>query len=149
MDIIDRNRRSRLMGRIRGKDTKPELIVRRLAHSLGYRFRLHRVGLPGRPDLVFPRYRTVVFVHGCFWHRHPGCPCAAVPKTRPEFWAAKFVSNVARDARNQAELRKLGWSVVVLWECEVEKPHFVAKQLHRALRAPVSSRNLAKKSGSW
>src|SRR6185312_2203650 len=107
MDIMDSTERSRLMARIKGKNTKPEMRVRSLAHAMGYRFRIHRKDLPGRPDLVFPKFRTAVFVHGCFWHRHPRCLLATTPKTRRAFWAAKFAGNIQRDARNQADLRRL------------------------------------------
>lgn len=108
------------MGRVRGKDTRPEMIVRRLAHAMGMRFRLHRADLPGKPDLVFPKYRAVVFVHGCFWHRHPGCRKASTPKSNTEFWQEKFERNVERDKRNSVELEKAGWRVVVIWECETK-----------------------------
>ena len=108
------------MARVRGKDTAPELRVRRIAHRMGLRFRLHRRDLPGTPDLVFPKHRLAVFVHGCFWHRHPGCGRASTPSTRPEFWQAKFDGNVERDRRRQAELIALGWTVLVLWECELK-----------------------------
>lgn len=118
MDIIEPGQRSALMSRIRGKDTQPELAVRRLAHSMGYRFRLHRRDLPGRPDLVFPRLRKVVFVHGCFWHQHPGCRYAYQPKSRVEFWKAKFAANVKRDQLVLAALNDLGWDALVVWECE-------------------------------
>ena len=106
------------MRRVKGKNTSPELAVRQKAHALGYRFRLYRRGLPGSPDLVFPRLHKAIFVHGCFWHRHPGCKMASIPKTRAQFWQAKFDANVERDARKEAELRKLGWDVLVIWECE-------------------------------
>jgi DNA mismatch endonuclease (patch repair protein) len=124
------------MSRIRGKDTKPELVVRRLAHALGYRYRLHRKDLPGRPDLVFPGRRKVVFVHGCFWHRHPGCRKASTPSTRREFWETKFAQNVERDARKEAELRAAGWEVLVIWECETRDSAAVAKRLREFLGPP-------------
>jgi DNA mismatch endonuclease (patch repair protein) len=111
--------RSALMARIRGKNTRPELIVRRTAHALGFRFRLHRRDLPGSPDLVFTRLRKAIFVHGCFWHRHTGCPKASTPKSRAEFWASKFAANVQRDVRSVAALEELGWEVCILWECEI------------------------------
>ncbi|MGZ8286876.1 MAG: very short patch repair endonuclease [Allosphingosinicella sp.] len=114
--ILDQSRRR--MARVRQRDTAPELTVRRLAHQLGYRFRLHRRSLPGSPDLVFPRLRKIIFVHGCFWHRHPGCRRATLPKTRPAFWENKFRENVSRDARNEALLRAAGWDVTTVWECE-------------------------------
>jgi len=101
-------------------DTKPEMVLRRALHAMGYRYRLHRRGLPGTPDLVFPGLRKVIFVHGCFWHRHLGCAKATTPKTRREFWEEKFAANVARDARVQAELAATGWAVMVVWECETK-----------------------------
>lgn len=107
------------MSRIRGKDTGPELALRRVLHRLGLRYRLHGAGLPGKPDLVFPRYRTVVFVHGCFWHRHPECNIATTPKSNTLSWAEKFDKNVARDKRVSAALVTMGWKVIVAWECEV------------------------------
>ena len=106
------------MARIRGRDTVPEIIVRRIAHGLGFRFRLYRKDLPGCPDLVFPRYRSVVFVHGCFWHRHEDCRYAYEPKTRVGFWSEKFDRNVVRDRHDADALRALGWRVLVIWECE-------------------------------
>ena len=114
---VDRAR-SALMGRVPGKNTKPELVVRREAHALGYRFRLHRKDLPGTPDLVFPRLRKALFVHGCFWHRHEGCSRTTTPKTRAAYWQEKFERNVQRDRRNVAMLEALGWKVLVIWECE-------------------------------
>ncbi len=110
--------RSRIMAAIRGKDTKPELLVRRLAHALGYRYRIHVRKLPGTPDLVFGPRKLAVFVHGCFWHRHEGCCRATLPGTRTAFWREKFERNVARDHRNQADLEARGWRVEVIWECE-------------------------------
>ena len=107
------------MARFRGRDTKPEMIVRRSLHLHGRRFRLHRKDLPGTPDIVLPRDRTAIFVHGCFWHFHDGCSVAKVPKTRSDFWQHKFATNRARDVRVSAELQALGWTVVTLWECEI------------------------------
>lgn len=107
------------MAAIRGKDTIPELKVRSLLHHLGYRFRLHRRDLPGTPDVVMPKHKTVIFVHGCFWHRHPGCRYATTPKNRPEFWALKFRVNSERDQRQQEQLKVLGWRVEIVWECEL------------------------------
>lgn len=108
------------MAAITGKNTQPEILVRRLAHSMGYRYRLHAKGLPGRPDVVFPGRRKIIEVRGCFWHRHPGCILAATPGTRPDFWQAKFQATVARDIRNLAALEASGWKVMVIWECEVK-----------------------------
>ena len=109
------------MSRIRGKDTKPELLLRSMLHRLGLRYRLHVSGLPGKPDLVFKKYRTVILVNGCYWHRHPGCKRATTPDTRREFWLAKFRDTVARDRRNKASLIDMGWQVVTVWECELER----------------------------
>lgn len=128
-DTVDREKRSEIMSRVGSRDTKPELVVRHIAHGLGFRFRLHRKDLPGRPDIVFPRYRSVIFVHGCFWHRHPSCKYASSPKTRVEYWEDKFRSNVARDARNETLLRDLGWRVMVIWECETKDREAVAERI--------------------
>lgn len=106
------------MARVRGKHTKPEIAVRKMAHALGYRFRLHRRNLPGTPDLVFPGRRKAIFVHGCFWHRHENCPRCTTPKTRAVFWNDKFAANMARDARNRCALEGAGWTVLTVWECE-------------------------------
>lgn len=121
-DIVDPEKRSRMMSAIRSKDTGPEMLVRRYLHACGLRYKLHLGRLPGKPDLVFPRYHTVLFVHGCFWHRHPGCSFAATPATRPEFWARKFAGNVARDQTNAAALKEMGWQVLTVWECETRDP---------------------------
>ncbi|WP_298434716.1 very short patch repair endonuclease [uncultured Jannaschia sp.] len=110
--------RSALMRRIGPKNTKPEMVVRQTLHRLGYRFRLHAKELPGRPDIVFRPRKKVIFVHGCFWHRHPGCRKSTSPKTRREFWEAKFAANQARDARVQEDLIALGWQCLIIWECE-------------------------------
>lgn len=118
MDIVTRERRSSIMAQIRGRDTKPELAVRRAAHALGYRFRLHRRDLPGSPDMVFPARRKLVFVHGCYWHRHPGCRLAYTPKSNVTFWTAKFDRNVRRDEEAQARLIELGWDALTIWECQ-------------------------------
>lgn len=120
VDIVSTERRSANMSRIRGKDTGPEIAVRSLLHRLGLRFRLHDKRLPGRPDLVLRRHRTVVFVHGCFWHRHLGCPQATTPSSNAEFWARKFSRNVERDQAVTNELQLAGWRVVVIWECELK-----------------------------
>jgi DNA mismatch endonuclease (patch repair protein) len=122
-------RRSANMARISGRDTEPELTVRRLAHSLGYRFRLHRRVLPGTPDLVFPSRHKVIFVNGCFWHRHAGCRFTYTPKTNVEFWRAKFAANVARDRRVLKELDDLGWSALTIWECETANLELLTEKL--------------------
>ena len=128
-DIVDSKRRSKWMAEIRGRDTAPELTVRRIAHRMGLRYRLHRRDLPGRPDLVFPKHRLVVFVHGCFWHRHEGCRYASTPKSRVAFWTEKFAANVQRDARQEVALRTLGWRVFVIWECETKDRATVERKL--------------------
>lgn len=129
MDRLTPEQRSRNMARIKGKDTSPELSVRRMLHTLGYRYRLHRKDLPGTPDIVFPERRKAVLVHGCFWHRHNGCRFAYVPKTRTEFWKRKFDQNVTRDQKARRDLRKLGWKVLVVWECELRKLDRLQKRL--------------------
>jgi len=108
------------MRRVRSTDTTPEMRVRSLLHKLGFRFRLHRSDIPGKPDIVLPKHHAVVFVHGCFWHRHQGCPQATTPASRQEYWLPKFSRTVARDRRNQEELRQKGWNVIVIWECETK-----------------------------
>ncbi|MHC2435338.1 DNA mismatch endonuclease Vsr [Bradyrhizobium sp. USDA 4451] len=126
--------RSALMSRIGPKNSRPEIVVRQVAHRLGYRFRLHRHDLPGTPDIVFPVLKRVVFVHGCFWHRHRNCSRTTTPKTRAGFWAEKFEKNIARDARNIRLLRKEGWHVLTIWECDTFDVDRVAKLLLRFLR---------------
>ena len=122
-----------MMAEIRGRDTAPERAVRRIAHRMGLRFRLHRKDLPGRPDLVFSKHRLAVFVHGCFWHRHRGCRYAYTPKSRVAFWTAKFSANVARDQRQETALRALGWQVLVIWECETRHETAVVHRLAAAI----------------
>lgn len=121
--------RSEIMRSVRRKDTGPELVVRRLLHHLGLRFRLHRKDLPGTPDVVLPRHRTVLFVHGCYWHRHPGCPLSTDPNTNKAFWVAKFAANAERDARKTKELEALGWRVLVVWSCETRDLDRLAAKL--------------------
>ena len=108
------------MAAIKSKNTKPEIAVRKLLHSLGYRFRLHRKDLPGSPDIVLPKYRTAIFVHGCFWHRHENCKYASTPKTRKEFWNKKFTTNIDRDLVIQNKIKNLNWRSIVIWECETK-----------------------------
>lgn len=119
MDTLSPQERSERMGRVRNKDTKPEMRVRRLVHRLGFRYRLHDSRLAGKPDMVFPGRNAVIFVHGCFWHRHRGCPLCRLPKTRLDFWRPKLEENRRRDSRNQRKLRKDGWRLLVVWECEL------------------------------
>ncbi len=132
-DVVDRRTRSRMMAGVRGKDTKPELIVRSHLHRSGLRFRVHAKELPGCPDILLPRWGVALFVHGCFWHHHPGCSRAYVPKTRRRFWKDKFEANVRRDDRDQRALRRVGWRVFIVWECELE-----TTRLNRLTRAIVS-----------
>lgn len=122
MDVVDSQTRSRMMSGIRGKNTKPEICIRRFLHAQGFRFRLHVSNLPGRPDIVLPKYRLCIFVQGCFWHHHIGCHFATIPKTRQEFWLAKFASNLERDERVRVMLLKAGWRVLEIWECGLKSP---------------------------
>jgi len=125
--------RSRIMAAVRGRDTAPELRVRRCLHAMGYRFQLHRRDLPGTPDIVLPRHHTCIFVHGCFWHRHPGCRKTTTPKRNANFWKEKFARNVARDEANGRALTSAGWNVVILWECETEDSERLAEALRSRL----------------
>ena len=135
-DHLTVQERSWNMSRIRGKNTKPEIVVRSLLHRLGFRFRLHRKDLPGNPDIVLPKHQTAVFVHGCFWHRHPGCKYAYNPKSRIEFWQKKFAENVERDARNQQDLKQQKWNVVVVWECELRDLDQLVLRLGKVIKRP-------------
>ena len=134
-DILSKAGRSALMRRIGARDTKPELVVRSLLHRGGLRFRLHARELPGSPDIVLPRHRTVVFVHGCFWHRHAGCRLAYIPKSNLNFWQTKFDGNVRRDRRKADALRKSGWRVVTVWECQTKAPTRLEEKLKRAFKS--------------
>jgi len=120
-DIVSKEARSKMMSGIKGKNTKPEVLVRSMLHKMGFRFRLHRKDLPGKPDIVLPRYRTVIFVHGCFWHRHDNCKFAYEPKSRRDFWETKFKANVQRHFTVENLLVEMGWKVIVIWECEIAK----------------------------
>lgn len=124
-DIVSAEKRSQMMSNIRNKDSVAEKRVRSVLHRAGYRFRLHRKDLPGTPDIVIPKHRLVVFVHGCFWHRHEGCPKSSVPKSNKQFWENKFVENVERDARARGQLENAGWRVIVIWECETKSNDFI------------------------
>ncbi|MHC2355560.1 DNA mismatch endonuclease (patch repair protein) [Sinorhizobium meliloti] len=142
VDTLTPAQRSERMSRIRSRDTKPEILLRKALHRLGFRFRVHGSGLPGKPDIVLAKYKTAIFVHGCFWHRHPGCKIATTPKSNTEFWIEKFSRNVARDERSTAKLGELGWRVLVAWECEVDtypKAEATALQISGVLRhAPAN-----------
>ncbi len=138
VDNLTKEERSAQMSKVRGKNTKPEMAVRSLLHRAGYRYGLHRKDLPGKPDIVMPKYATVIFVHGCFWHRHEGCEKNRTPKTRKKFWEAKFERNIANDKRNTRQLRALGWSVITVWECELKNPEKLLKRLERLLARNIS-----------
>jgi len=147
MDIVNKQTRSRMMSGIRGKDTKPELALRRALHAAGFRYRLHFKGLPGRPDIVLARYHAVVFAHGCYWHRHAGCRFATTPATRTDFWMAKFSKNTKRDLAAQAQLRDMGWRVATVWECALKKPDHV-DQAAAALASWLKSDSMKFEFGS-
>jgi DNA mismatch endonuclease (patch repair protein) len=132
-DVFSTQKRSQIMSRIRGYDTKPELIVRSIVHRMGYRFRLHLEDLPGNPDIVLPRHNKVIFIHGCFWHGHRGCQRSKRPTTNVAFWQEKLDKNIQRDQRQQKELRKLGWKYLVIWQCEMNRPNRIRKKIKRFL----------------
>jgi DNA mismatch endonuclease (patch repair protein) len=129
MDVFTKEKRSQIMSKIKGKDTKPEKVVRSLLHQMGYRFRLHRRDLPGNPDIVLPKYKKVIFVHGCFWHGHENCLRAKRPSTNKKFWNEKLSKNIERDRRNQAALSGLGWDQKIIWQCQVKDIENVEKIL--------------------
>jgi DNA mismatch endonuclease (patch repair protein) len=135
-DKLTKERRSKNIAAIRSKDMKPELVVRSLVHRMGYRFRLHRRDLVGSPDLVLPRHRMVIFVHGCFWHQHPRRACVDnhLPRSNTGYWVEKLARNVERDARNRRKLRRAGWKVVTIWECELRDAERVSLKLDRLLK---------------
>lgn len=135
MDALTPTERSARMSRIKGKNTKPELVVRRLVHRMGYRYRLHGKGLPGHPDMVFSKSRKVIFVHDCFWHRHCGCPLARLPKSRLDFWEPKLTANAARDELTCRRLSDMGWKVLTIWECEVKNELVVMARVEAFLNA--------------
>jgi DNA mismatch endonuclease (patch repair protein) len=134
MDRYTREQRSSAMSKVRSRDTRPELVVRRVLHRHGLRFRLHRRDLPGTPDLVLPKFRTVIQVHGCFWHQHPNCRRAAPPSSNVDFWRQKLERNIARDAEVRAHLEQLGWRVLVIWECETREQPLLLERILRFLR---------------
>jgi len=138
MDTLTKKHRSWNMSRIRGRDTGPEKAVRSMLHVMGYRFRLHRQDLAGRPDIVLSKYRTVILVHGCFWHRHPRCRFAYNPKSNQTFWVRKFAENVARDRKVVRTLRRQGWRVLVVWECQTSDSVRLKTRLERSLSQPAT-----------
>lgn len=140
MDRVSVEKRSANMRAVCGQNTKPELAVRRAAHAMGYRFRLHRRDLPGTPDLVFPIYKIALFVHGCFWHGHPGCRKATIPKSNAEFWRAKLARNIERDSKAKTALLSVGWQVEVIWECEITEAEDIRALLARILPPRIAAR---------
>ncbi len=127
MDIWSKEKRSLVMGKIRSKDTMPEKVLRSALFKAGYRFRIHKAGLPGKPDIVLPKYKTVIFVHGCFWHYHKDCPEGRIPNSNSEFWKNKLARNIERDAKHVKALQDTGWQVLIVWECELKSDSSVAK----------------------
>ena len=138
MDILTKEKRSWNMSRIRGKNTKPELVVRSFLHHGGFRYRIHQSTLPGKPDVVLSKYKTVIFVHGCFWHRHKGCKYAYAPKTRKTFWKHKFIDNVNRFRQVRMQLAKIGWKTLIIWECETDN----IKKLSRIMNTLKQNRGI-------
>ena len=133
MDKLSPKHRSWNMGRIKSVNTSPEIIVRKLLHKMGYRFRLHRRDLPGTPDIVLPKFKTVIEVRGCYWHRHAGCPDATTPKTNTAFWVDKFNKTIERDKRNLKAIKKLGWQVIVVWQCEIKDLNILETKFQTAI----------------
>ena len=131
MDTVSKKKRSEVMSKVRSKNTKPEIIVRKLLYKLGYRFRLHRNDLPGKPDICLPKYKTVIFVHGCFWHGHKGC--ARHPKSNLDYWTPKIKRNAERDHLHKNSLRKLGWKVITVWECDLKSSQKLQNKLSKFL----------------
>ena len=144
-DTLSREKRSQLMSNVRHKDTKPELAVRSALHEMGIQFQFNLTDLPGTPDIVLPEYRTVIFVHGCFWHRHPNCKKTTTPKQNADFWKSKFERNMVRDAQKVRDLEALGWQVLIVWECEASRPESLSDRLHVLLQQAevgLNARNL-------
>jgi DNA mismatch endonuclease (patch repair protein) len=149
MDVVSRHTRSRMMASIRGSNTKPERIVRSLLHSCGFRFRLHRKDLPGRPDIVLPRYGLAILVHGCFWHRHADCRYAYSPRSNRRFWSKRLSDNAKRDERVLSSLHSLGWRTLIVWECHLKGDTTVsalARELARAVRSNVPHAEIPKRA---
>ncbi|MBR5213525.1 MAG: DNA mismatch endonuclease Vsr [Akkermansia sp.] len=135
MDNHTLEQRRRNMSAVKSKNTKPEILVRKVLHAMGYRFRLHVKELPGKPDIVLPKYKTVIFVNGCFWHRHEGCKYASTPTTNIDFWNAKFAENVARDKKKCQEIQEKGWQVIVIWTCEINNTAALGERLKMLLES--------------
>jgi len=136
-DIYDKRKRSDIMSKISGKNTKPEIVIRKIAHSFGFRFSLHRKDLPGKPDLVFPRYKKVIFVNGCFWHGHNKCSRSKLPSTNIQFWTEKIGATKRRDKSNKIKLKKTGWDYLVIWQCEIKKS--TTERLEKKIKTFLSS----------
>lgn len=132
-DVFTPEKRSAIMARIKGQNTKPEILVRKLVHSLGFRFRIHQNTIPGKPDLVLPRHEKIIFVHGCFWHGHVGCSRGDLPSTNIEFWEKKILGNRKRDTRVRAKLNRGGWQVLVIWQCQTKDIESLTRRLKRFL----------------
>jgi DNA mismatch endonuclease, patch repair protein len=133
VDIFDKAKRSWIMSRIKGRDTKPEILVRSIVHKLGFRFRKHKSELPGKPDIVLTKYRKVIFIHGCFWHGHKKCSRSSRPQSNKSFWAAKLDKNIARDKRNKHDLELQGWKVLIIWECETKNMEKIRTKVSKFL----------------
>jgi DNA mismatch endonuclease, patch repair protein len=142
-DKLSPKRRSWNMSRIRSRNTNPEFAVRRALHRMGYRFRLHRKDLPGKPDVVLPKYGIAIFVHGCFWHQHPGCIDCSDPKTHTTYWGPKLLTNVQRDRKHRRSLRRLGWQSIVIWECQTQRADALRRRLARKLNSKIDSANVS------
>ena len=142
MDTVSKEKRSSIMSQVHSINTKPEMLIRSFLHKKGFRFRLHVKTLPGHPDIVLPKYKVVIEVRGCFWHHHRGCKKATIPLSNTTFWIEKFNRNVARDRKNEIMLKKLGWKVIVVWECKIRQPRFLAT-LTAKIKSPNS--NLSEK----
>nr|WP_315415169.1 very short patch repair endonuclease [uncultured Pseudomonas sp.] len=142
-DVVTPEQRSRNMSKIKDKNTKPEMIVRSMCHELGLRYRLHRKDLPGTPDLVFPKRRLCLFVHGCFWHRHPGCKYAYTPKSRLDFWLPKLAKNVERDINAQRALEVSGWRVSIIWECQTKNRDTLRTEIQKMINPEFGSHHIA------
>ncbi|MBW6510435.1 MAG: very short patch repair endonuclease [Desulfuromonadales bacterium] len=141
MDVFSKEQRSRNMSRVGGKNTKPELAVRSVLHQLGYRFRLHRVDLPGKPDITLPKHRKIIFVHGCFWHSHQGCSRSQRPTTNESFWRDKLDKNIARDRSNIRALQQAGWDVLIVWGCETKDTEMLRGKLLSFLQTTTLREN--------
>jgi len=140
-DHLTKEKRSWNMSRIRSKNTKPEMIVRSMLHRMGYRFRLYRNDLPGKPDIILRKYKTVIFVHGCFWHRHKGCKRCTTPGSNQDYWLPKFEKNIIKDKKNQKLLKKQGWNYIIVWECKIKDLDKLSVKLDKILKSNLQPDN--------